>query len=136
MPVVETIAVKRGGAQALIERVDGEMPVAASATVGDDPAAADLHAQVRDMLAATVPCRARPQRRRRARSLGTASGVWSVDTRVVMFLVFQAVYAAGKPMTDLIGDGFGWMGDHAAACCRSDRCKSLSSTACSAALVR
>ena len=33
---------------------------------------------------------------------------------VVMFLVFQAVYAAGKPMSDLIGGGFGWMGDHVA----------------------
>ncbi|MCT6976472.1 hypothetical protein M1734_23640, partial [Salmonella enterica subsp. enterica serovar Yoruba] len=30
----------------------------------------------------------------------------------VMFLVFQAVYAAGKPMSDLIGDGFGWLGEH------------------------
>jgi len=25
------------------------------------------------------------------------------------------VYAAGKPMTDLIGDGFGWLGEHATA---------------------
>ncbi|MCP4519821.1 MAG: ferrous iron transporter B, partial [Delftia sp.] len=33
---------------------------------------------------------------------------------LVMFLVFQAVYAAGKPMSDLIGDGFGWLGGHLA----------------------
>jgi ferrous iron transport protein B len=31
-----------------------------------------------------------------------------------MFLVVQAVYAAGKPMSDLIGDGFGWLGGHLA----------------------
>jgi len=29
---------------------------------------------------------------------------------LVMFLVFQAVYSVGKPMTDAIGDAFGWLG--------------------------
>jgi ferrous iron transport protein B len=34
---------------------------------------------------------------------------------LVMFLVFQAVYSVGKPMTDAIGDGFGWLGAQAGA---------------------
>jgi ferrous iron transport protein B len=33
----------------------------------------------------------------------------------VMFLVFQAVYSVGKPMTDAIGDGFDWLGMHLAS---------------------
>ncbi|WP_436967632.1 hypothetical protein [Burkholderia glumae] len=28
----------------------------------------------------------------------------------VMFVTFQAVYSIGKPLTDAIGDGFGWLG--------------------------
>jgi len=115
IPVVETIAVKRGGAAALVERVDGEMPVAAEAA--DDSAAgrADLHAQVRAILAATVTMP------RQTAVTDDALDRWALHPvfglmilGVVMFLVFQAVYAAGKPMTDLIGDGFGWLGDYAA----------------------
>src|SRR5690606_30198088 len=54
LPVVETVAVKRGGARALIERVDGEVPAATPVQAGDAASRADLHAQVRELLAATV----------------------------------------------------------------------------------
>ena len=116
IPVVETVAVKRGGAAALVERVDGEMPVAAAASIDDGPSRANLHVQVRELLAATVSMP------RQTAELDDALDRWALHPvfgllilGVVMFLVFQAVYAAGKPMTDLIGDGFGWLGDHAAA---------------------
>ncbi|WP_158885532.1 ferrous iron transporter B [Rhodanobacter sp. L36] len=113
MPVVETIAVKRDGAQALIERVDGEIPEGATAVVDDAISRADLHAQVRDILGATVSMP------RQTAAMDDALDRWALHPvfglailAVVMFLVFQAVYSIGKPMTDAIGDGFGWMGEH------------------------
>jgi ferrous iron transport protein B len=116
MPVVETVAVKRGGALALIERVDGEMPVAAAAVVDNPASRADLHAQVRDILAATVTMP------RQTAAIDDALDRWALHPvfglailAVVMFLVFQAVYSVGKPLTDAIGDGFGWMGEHVSA---------------------
>ncbi|KRA35861.1 iron transporter FeoB [Rhodanobacter sp. Root627] len=116
LPVVETIAVKRGGAKALIERVDGEVPAAAPVQADDAASRADLHAQVRELLAATVTMP------RATAVIDDALDRWTLHSvfglmilAVVMFLVFQAVYSIGKPMTDLIGDGFGWMGAQAAA---------------------
>jgi len=116
MPVVETVAVKRDGVKALIARVDGEIPDAAPAQPDDPASRADLHAQVRELLAATVTMP------RATAELDDALDHWALHPvfglailSVVMFLVFQAVYAAGKPMTDLIGDGFGWLGEHATA---------------------
>ena len=116
LPVVETVAVKRGGAQALVERVDGELPLPAPAQPDDAASRADLHTEVRALLAATV------RMPRQTAELDDALDHWALHPvfglailAVVMFLVFQAVYAAGKPMTDLIGDGFGWLGAHVAA---------------------
>ena len=116
MPVVETVAVRRDGVKALIARVDGEMPTAAPAQPDDAASRADLHGQVREILAATVTMP------RATAELDDALDRWALHPvfglailSVVMFLVFQAVYAAGKPMTDLIGDGFGWLGAQATA---------------------
>ncbi len=116
MPVVETVAVKRGGAQALIARVDGEVPTAAPAQPDDAASRADLHVQVRQLLAATVTMP------RQTAAVDDALDRWALHPvfglailAVVMFLVFQAVYAAGKPMTDAIGNGFGWLGEHLAS---------------------
>lgn len=116
LPVVETVAVKRDGARALVARVDGELPQAGPVQADDAASRADLHAQVRELLAATV------RMPRHTAELDDALDRWALHPvfglailAVVMFLVFQAVYAAGKPMTDLIGDGFGWLGAHVAA---------------------
>ena len=115
LPVVETVAVRRGGAQALIERVDGEVPVAAAAQPDDAVSRAGLHAQVREILgsAVTMP--------RQTAAMDDALDRWALHPvfglailAVVMFLVFQAVYSAGKPMTDVIGEGFGWLGTQVA----------------------
>lgn len=103
--VVETVAVRRGGARQLVERLDHDAAVPAS------PAGTDLHVQVRELLQATV----------------TIPGTATLDDKIdrwtlhpvfgpiilaaVMFLVFQAVYSLGKPLTDLIGDSFGTLGE-------------------------
>lgn len=109
VPVVETVAVRRGGARSLIAQLDRELPAVDRADSTDERA--DLHAEVRAILAATV----RMPRMTAAVDdaldrvvLHPVAGL--AILAAVMFLVFQAVYAFGKPMTDMIGDGFGWLG--------------------------
>jgi len=104
IPVVETVAVRRGGAQALVDLVDktaSQMPCPPQAHHGD------LHQQVRNIMASCVSI---PQL--------SDSKVDAIDRWVlhpvlgpiilvlVMFLVFQGVYSLGKPITDMIGDNF------------------------------
>jgi ferrous iron transport protein B len=115
IPVVETIAVKRGGTRALVERVDGDLPEAPPALPDDPASRADLHGEVRQLMAATVTMP------RATAAIDDALDRWALHPvfglltlAVVMFLVFQAVYASGKPMSDLIGNGFAWLGEHTA----------------------
>lgn len=105
VPVVETVAVRRGGAQALVDQVDKGIP--ALPEVLPVIPGGDVHAQVRTLLDETVSI---PQM-----SDATVDAVdrWTLHPVVgplilalVMFLVFQGVYSLGKPVTDLIGDGF------------------------------
>lgn len=107
MPVIETVAVKRGGARALVAAIDGGEPMAAPAVSDID----DLHVEVRALLAATVVMPALTDGRDDAIdriALHPVLGVLLLA--LTMFLVFQAVYAIGKPMTDAIADGFGTLG--------------------------
>ncbi|MFC4764774.1 ferrous iron transport protein B [Dyella koreensis] len=106
LPVVETIAVKRGGAKALIERVDGEVPVAAPAQPDDAASRADLHAEVRALLAATVTMP------RSTDAIDDALDRWALHPvfglgilAVLMFLIFQAVFSWAKPLMDAIQEG-------------------------------
>ncbi|HET7299628.1 MAG TPA: ferrous iron transporter B [Oleiagrimonas sp.] len=111
IPVVETIAVKRGGARALVERVDGEVPVAAPRREWNDIDRDGLHAEVREIMAAAVTMPRATARLDDALDRVMLHPVFGLAIlTVVMFLVFQAVYFLGKPMTDAIGDAFGWMG--------------------------
>jgi len=114
VPVVETIAVKRGGARALIERVDGEVPVAAPAQPDDAASRNDLHAQVRALLAATVSMP------RATDEIDDAIDRWALHPvfglailAVLMFLIFQAVFSWAQPLMDAIETGVtalgGWV---------------------------
>ena len=111
VPVVETVAVKRGGAQALIERVDGDIPVAAPAQADDAASRANLHQQVRDLLAATVTMP------RATAAIDDALDRWALHPvfglgilAVLMFLIFQAVFSWAKPIMDAIQDGITALG--------------------------
>ncbi|HVT31383.1 MAG TPA: ferrous iron transport protein B [Rhodanobacteraceae bacterium] len=99
MPVVETVAVRRGGIAALVEELDRELPSPAPAS-GE---ARDLHAEVRALLDAAVSA---PRR--------TAAADDAIDRivlhpvlglavlAVVMFLIFQAVFSWATPLQDAI----------------------------------
>ncbi|MBG7621934.1 ferrous iron transporter B [Herbaspirillum sp. AP02] len=107
MPVIETIAVRRGGANALQAAIDD----AQSLVVPTVPPVADLHVEVRALLADTIVMPAPTDRRDDAIDRIALHPVWGVLLlALTMFLVFQAVYAIGKPMTDAIADGFGALG--------------------------
>ncbi|WP_027795082.1 ferrous iron transporter B [Paraburkholderia acidipaludis] len=119
VPVVETVAVQRGGAQALIELIDRTDAAAATAAetaaaseAGADPGAGgDLHETVRAILAAAVTMPRATDARDDAIDRWTLHPVFGpLILALVMFLVFQAVYSLGKPLTDAIGDGFTALG--------------------------
>ncbi|MCY7355026.1 MAG: ferrous iron transport protein B [Lysobacter sp.] len=120
VPVVETVAVRHDGARALIERIDAlaiaphppRKMLSASEAVEVDA----LHAETRRLLAVavTVP--------RRTASIDDALDRWLLHPvaglltlALVMFLIFQAVYAWATPMMDGIETVTvalgGWVGD-------------------------
>lgn len=106
LPVVETVAVKRGGARALIDRVDGEVPPAAQQAASDPVSHADLHAQVRELLAATVTMP------RATDAIDDALDRWVLHPvfglgilALLMFLIFQAVFSWAQPLMDGIQAG-------------------------------
>jgi ferrous iron transport protein B len=111
LPVIETIAVQRHGADALARAIDGSLPV-----TPDYPLPADPHAEVRRLLSAAVTMP------RRTGVIDDAIDRWAlhpllglVGLAVVMFLVFQAVFSWAAPLQDGIDAGIGALADHAHA---------------------
>jgi ferrous iron transport protein B len=116
VPVVPTVAVQRDGARALIAKLDqmaGTTHVPAPAQdIGSDPEA--LHAETRRLLslAVTMP--------RRTAEIDDALDRWLLHPvfglaalGVVMFLIFQAVYAWATPVMDLIDASTAWLAEWA-----------------------
>ena len=114
LPVVETVAVRGGGAAPLVELLTqqlGMLTVTAPATPpAADPAESD-HAEVRRILAAigadTVHLETASDR---IDSLLLHPVAGLVLLAVVMFLVFQAVFAWATPLMDAIEAGIGALG--------------------------
>ena len=106
MPVVETVAVRRGGAAELISQLDGKLPAHRAQT--DDR---DLHDQVRAMIAEAVSMPTR-----------TAAIDDAIDRivlhpmlglgllAIIMFLIFQAVFSWAEPLMEGIEIGVGALG--------------------------
>lgn len=114
VPVVETVAVRRNGAARLVERLDAMVPHL-QAPVATPAAQADYHAQVRDILAASVSMPTRTAKIDDALDRWLLHPVFGLLTlAVVMFLIFQAVYAWATPVMDLTEAGTaalgGWIG--------------------------
>jgi len=111
VPVVPTVAVKTQGAQALVSQLAATtaLPMDAPATPPEDDAA--LHAEARELMAAAVHMpaqRARLDERLDAWLLHPVLGL--VILALVMFVMFQAVYAWATPLMDLIDGGMKWLG--------------------------
>ncbi len=109
VPVVETVAIHRDGAQALLARLAevAAHPQSPPAAGGRD----DLHAETRALLAAAVTMPRRTARIDDALDrwlLHPGFGLLALAT--IMFLIFQAVYAWAAPMMDLIDAGTSALG--------------------------
>ena len=110
VPVVETVAVKHNGARALVEQID-RMAAHLHAPTGRLPEGTDVHAETRRLLSLAVTMPTRTAKIDDALDrwlLHPAFGLLALA--VVMFLIFQAVYAWATPLMDLIEAGTGALG--------------------------
>ncbi|MDZ3799228.1 MAG: ferrous iron transporter B [Xanthomonadales bacterium] len=111
VPVVETVAVRRHGARALVAGIDQlaahlQPPTRQLPDVGAQGLDATLHAETRRLLAATVAMPTRTARIDDALDRWLLHPLFGLLTlAVVMFLIFQAVYAWATPVMDLIDAG-------------------------------
>lgn len=110
VPVVETVAVRRDGASALIDQLE-QLGADIRPPLVQLAEGADLHAETRRLLslAVTMP--------RRTAVIDDTLDRWLLHPvfgllafGVVMFLIFQAVYAWATPMMDLIEAAISWLG--------------------------
>jgi ferrous iron transport protein B len=114
LPVVTTVAVRRGGTAALLEAIDAQASPDPGTAVWEAPDAAGLRAMQREadrILAAVVRVPDRRDavtRRLDAVLLHPVAGL--VILLVVLFLMFQAVFAWAQPAMDLIDGGFQALG--------------------------
>jgi ferrous iron transport protein B len=108
IPVIETVAIKRGGAATLIDRLDGALP----ARPENIPAGTDLHAAVRAVITAAVSMPERTSKRDDAIDRIVLHPVFGLAILgVVMFLIFQAVFSWATPLHDGIDAGVTALGD-------------------------
>ena len=115
VPVVETVAVRHNGARGLVELIDraAAHPKPPAVQLAAD---ADLHAETRRLLDAAVSMPGRTAKIDDALDRWLLHPVFGLLTlAVVMFLIFQAVYAWATPVMDLIDAGAGGLGEWVAA---------------------
>ncbi len=109
IPVIETIAVKKGGTANLVSYLDKTL---SSAQPLPGPVPEDLHAEVRRLISSTVVM---PRRTSQIDDtldrifLNPVAGLAILVA--VMFVVFQAVFTWATPMMDGIEALFAWLGD-------------------------
>lgn len=110
VPVVETVAVRKQGAKALVERLDAMVPHLDAPVPGPE-GGIDYHAKVRQILSVAVRMPARTAKIDDALDRWLLHPVFGlISLAVVMFLIFQAVYAWATPLMDGIEAGFAWLG--------------------------
>ncbi|HDS1601895.1 TPA: ferrous iron transporter B [Stenotrophomonas maltophilia] len=110
VPVVETVAVRKQGAKALVERLDAMVPHLDARVPGPE-GGIDYHAKVREILSVAVRMPARTAKIDDALDRWLLHPVFGlISLAVVMFLIFQAVYAWATPLMDGIEAGFAWLG--------------------------
>lgn len=110
VPVVETVAVRKQGAKALVERLNAMVPHLDAPVPGPE-GGIDYHAKVREILSVAVRMPARTAKIDDALDRWLLHPVFGlISLAVVMFLIFQAVYAWATPLMDGIEAGFAWLG--------------------------
>lgn len=113
VPVVETVAIRRNGSADLVEYLDRHgASLAAPAAAEPELPAAVVHARVRDLMAEAVVMPERTSRLDDALDRWLLHPVFGLlALALVMFLIFQAVYAWAAPVMDAIDAGTKWLGE-------------------------
>lgn len=109
MPVVATVGIRRDGAADLLTQLDAPLPPPPAPL----PADADLHAIVRrilgDCVTHTHPLSTGLEERL---DRWVLHPVWGpLILTVLLFVMFQAVFAWAQPLMDGIDAGMGWLGE-------------------------
>ncbi|MBS1040002.1 ferrous iron transporter B [Gluconobacter cerinus] len=109
MPIVPVISLNRQGVQPLLEALDRPLPPPPKALAPD----ADLHAEVRRLLQAYVTDRSAGHARLVDRlDRWFLHPVWGpVILLVVLFVMFQTVFAWAQPLMDALGSGITMLGE-------------------------
>ncbi len=112
IPVIETVAVRRAGAKALVERLDLAVPLPAMTSASD----ADLHAEVRQLLRAAVSMPSRTAATDDAIDRVALHPVWGLILLAgLMFLIFQSVFSWAGPLMEGIEGGIKLLGEWSVA---------------------
>jgi len=126
VPVVQTVAVKRDGAAALVGLFDETLPPALPAQPLDSVSELDTHAEVKRLLDAAVTMPARTARIDDAVDRVVLHPVFGlVILAVLLFFMFQAVFSWAEPMMDGIEGGVHWLGEVVGAMMPDGMLKSL-----------
>ncbi|WP_215764276.1 ferrous iron transporter B [Gluconobacter sp. P1D12_c] len=109
MPIVPVISLNRQGVQPLLEALDRPLPPPPKALASD----ADLHAEVRRLLQAYVTDRSAGHARLVDRlDRWFLHPVWGpVILLVVLFVMFQTVFAWAQPLMDALESGITLLGE-------------------------
>ncbi|MBS1071793.1 ferrous iron transporter B [Gluconobacter cerinus] len=109
MPIVPVISLNRQGVKPLLEALDRPLPPPPKALSPD----ADLHAEVRRLLQAYVTDRSAGHARLVDRlDRWFLHPVWGpVILLVVLFVMFQTVFAWAQPLMDALGSGITMLGE-------------------------
>ena len=125
VPVVETVAVHRDGGRALVAQLDAmaERPHPPEQRLAGDT---DPHAETRRLLELAVRMPTRTARIDDALDRWLLHPVFGLlALALVMFLIFQAVYAWATPLMDGIDAGIAWLGARVGATMPEGPLKSL-----------
>lgn len=127
IPVIETVAVKRNGVAALLAQLDKAQPLKPAVTEIDKMTPpSDLHAQVRSLLADTVIMPSSTDTRDDAIDRVLLHPVFGlVILSVLMFFIFQAVFAWAAPFMSAIEAGVTALGSFATSALPAGMLKSL-----------
>jgi ferrous iron transport protein B len=107
LPVVETVAVQRDGAARLLQQLDAALPPAVTA----GKPTPDLHAEVNRLLQTAVTMPRKTAEIDDAIDRVVLHRVFGpMILAVLMFLMFQAVFAWAVPIQDAITAAMGWLG--------------------------
>ena len=131
VPVVETVAVRRGGGRALIDMLERPLPTfaprdAAAHVVAPGAHGTDAHDEVRRLLSLAVSMPTRTAKIDEALDRVALHPVFGLAIlATVMFLIFQAVFSWAAPMQDALAGGIAWLGEWIGGALPEGRLQSL-----------